>query len=414
MSQFKYKALDSTQKVITGQISAKDRSEAANGINRMGYTPLVVQEIREKYQVKGSVPLIDKITFCRYIGSMLSSGLSLSDGLSVLKDEVKQPLMSRILNDMLYSLEQGQQLSAVFERYPTVFEPFFLTLVRAGEVSGKLAEVFKYLETELHAEYNLKSKIKGALLYPAVVFSAMIGIGVLMFFFVLPQIGKVFLNLKVPLPTFTKTMFSFSLWLSQQFVPIIVGALLLITLAVFALQKDKVRRLLFRIAEMAPLVKNLVKKIDLARFNRIFSTLIRSAVPITEALEISLDSLSWHEYRDMSKSITDEIRKGKPLSQVLKSKKAFPPLMTQMVTAGEKTGQLDSSLNDLAAFYEQEVEEELKNLTQILEPVLMLLVGIAVGVMILSIIAPIYSVVGNFQQAAGGPNNVAPPPPGAP
>ncbi len=408
MPQFKYKALDVNQRVVDGQIAAKNRNEAAGTLNRLGYTPLVVTQIQEKYQIKGKMPLIDKVTFCRYMGSMLSSGLSLSEGLLVLKDEVKQPLMSRILNDMLYSLEQGQQLSAVFEKYPTVFEPFFLTLVRAGEVSGKLAEVFKYLETELHAEYNLKSKIKGALLYPAVVFAAMIGIGILMFFFVLPQIGKVFLNLKIPLPTFTKTMFSVSMWLSGHFVPIIISVMIFVTMAVFALQKDKVRRLIFRFAEIVPLVKNLVKKIDLARFNRIFSTLIRSAVPITEALEISLDSLSWPEYRAMSKSISDEIRKGKPLSEVLKNKKAFPPLMTQMVTAGEKTGQLDSSLNDLAAFYEQEVEEELKNLTQILEPVLMLLVGIAVGVMILSIIAPIYSVVGNFQQAAGMPN-AAPP-----
>jgi len=408
MSQFKYKALDESQNVVAGQVSAKNRTEAAQAINRLGQTPLVVTEILEKYQVRGNVPLIDKITFSRYMGSMLFSGLSLSEGLSVLKDEVKQPLMNRILNDMLYSLEQGLQLSAVFEKYPTVFEPFFLTLVKAGEVSGKLAEVFKYLETELKAEYNLKSKIKGALLYPAVVFMAMIGIGVMMFFFVLPQIGKVFLNLKIPLPTFTKTLFTFSLWLSQKFIPIMVSAVVFIILTVFALQKPKVKKLLFRLGVMVPLAKNLIKKIDLARFNRIFSTLIRSAVPITDALEISLDSLSWHEYRQLSKTITDNVRKGKPLSQVFKSTKVFPPLMIQMVTAGEKTGQLDATLGDLASFYEQEVEEELKNLTQILEPVLMLLVGIAVGVMILSVIAPIYSVVGNFQQAAGGPG-VAPP-----
>jgi type II secretory pathway component PulF len=322
--------------------------------------------------------------------------------------------MNRILNDMLYSLEQGQQLSAVFEKYPTVFEPFFLTLVRAGEVSGKLAEVFKYLESELRSEYNLMSKIKGALLYPAVVFSAMIGIGILMFFFVLPQIGKVFLNLKIPLPVFTKTLFTVSIWLSHQLIPIMISAIVAIVLVIYALRQKKIRQLIFRISETIPLVKNLVRKIDLARFNRIFSTLIRSAVPITEALEISLESLTWHGYRNLSKTITDEIRKGKSLSEVLKSYKSFPPLMTQMVTAGEKTGQLDSSLGDLASFYEQEVEEELKNLTQILEPVLMLLVGIAVGVMILSIIAPIYSVVGNFQQAAGGPSAVQPPPPGAP
>ena len=157
----------------------------------------------------------------------------------------------------------------------------------------------------------------------------------------------------------------------------------------------------FRLLVLLPVVKNLIKRIDLARFNRIFSTLLKSAVPITEALEISLSSLSWNEYRDLAKTVPDEVRKGRSLSTVIKAKRIFPSLMVQMISAGEKTASLDTMLSDLASFYEEEVEEELHGLTQIIEPMLMLVVGIGVGVMILSVIAPIYSVVGNFQNAAG-------------
>jgi type II secretory pathway component PulF len=170
----------------------------------------------------------------------------------------------------------------------------------------------------------------------------------------------------------------------------------------FSLRKREVRDFLFRLIRPVPMVHNLLKKIDMARFCRIFSTLIRSAVPITEALEISLAALSMPELRAMTTVFPDEIKKGKSLSTTVKESNLFPSLVVQMMTAGEKTGTMDAVLADLATFYEEEVEEEVKGLTQIIEPVLMLFVGIAVGVMILSIIAPIYSVIGNFQSAAGG------------
>lgn len=403
MPNFTYKALNSEKRVTEGILSGHSREEVAQVLAKRSLSPLVIKEISEHGSIRGSVPAIDKIIFCRYLSTMLSSGLSLSEGIEVLREETKQPLMRVILGDMSYSLEQGQQLSSVFERYPKVFESYFLVLTRAGEVSGKLAEVFKHLENELRSEYGLMSKIKGALMYPGIVFSAMLGIGTLMFFFVLPQIGKVFLNLKLPLPTFTRLLFQFSIVLKDQMIPILVMSLVLVVGAYFAFQKRAVRDLLFYAIRPIPVVRNMIKKIDLARFTRIFSTLLKSAVPITEALEISLNSLAWYEYRNLAKLLPGEIRKGRSLAAAMGENRVFPSLMIQMITAGEKSGTVDTALADLATFYEQEVEEELKNLTQILEPVLMLLVGIAVGVMILSIIAPIYSVVGSFQQAAGGP-----------
>ncbi|MCX8009112.1 MAG: type II secretion system F family protein, partial [Patescibacteria group bacterium] len=397
-----YKAIDKDKHIIEGVISAKTKKEAADHLGNQSLTPLIIKEVREKFLIGGTIPEVDKITFCRYIHIMLATGLSISEGIDVLKRETKHPLMKRILSDMQYGLEQGQSLSAIFERYPSVFESYFITLMKAGEASGKLAEVFEYLEIQLRSEYNLKSKVKGALLYPAIVFLAMIGIGILMFFFILPQIGKVFLSLSLPLPFMTKFMFQLSIVLSGYIIPIAFGVFGGIVVFFFAIKTKTFKDTVIGILGQIPLIKKLIKKVDLARFCRIFSTLIRSAVPITDALEISFSLLTWKQYRSLSPHICDEIRKGKALAVVMKETNIFPSLFVQMVAAGEKTATLDETLGDLAVFYEQEVEEEVKGLTQIIEPVMMLCVGVAVGVMILSIIAPIYSVVGNFQQTMQG------------
>ena len=239
------------------------------------------------------------------------------------------------------------------------------------------------------------------MLYPSVVFTAMIGIGVLMFFFILPQIGKVFLNLKLPLSKPTQIMFNVSLALSGYKYSILVGSLVVVIVLALYLRTKSGKRFLILVISPMPVIRNLIKQIDLARFSRLFSTLLKSGVPITQALEISLESLSYVKYRKFSKEIIEQITKGQSLSTTFKTTKMFPPLLTQMIASGEKSGTLDVTLKDLAIFYEDEVENAVKKLTQILEPILMLGVGIGVGVMVLSVITPIYSVVSNLQ--ATGP-----------
>lgn len=402
MPQFVYKAINAEKKVVSGTISANTPTEGANSLSAQGLVVFSIAQKENASATKGKLPIVEKITFCRYMGIMLQTGLSLTEGIEVLARETKHPVMKRILAEMSAGLEQGQPLSHIFERFPAVFEPYFLTLMRAGEVSGNLAEVFNHLEAELRAEHSLKSKVKSALMYPAIIFIAMIGIGIMMFFFVLPQIGKVFLNLKLPLPAITKFLFQVSIFMSSQMLLIAVLTIVMIVAGVFALRTKQAQRIVLHILTIVPVVRALVQKIDIARFCRIFSTLIKSAVPITEALELSVSLLSYEPYRIAGEAIPNEVRKGRSLAQAMKERSVFPSLLVQMVAAGEKTATLDATLGDVASFYEGEVEEEVKGLTQIIEPVMMLLVGISVGLMILSIIAPIYSVVGSF-QTGGGP-----------
>jgi len=305
--------------------------------------------------------------------------------------------MRQILDDIVYNLERGQNLSAALSSYPKVFDKFFLTLVKSGEVSGTLAESFHYLEQQLRAEYSLTQKIKSALMYPGIVFLAMIGIGFLMFFFILPQIGRVFTSMTIPIPAATRAIFTISMTAADYRYPLIALIIIAFVALFLFLKKPMGKKLVMTIISPLPIVSNLLQQIDIARFCRIFSTLVASSVPITESIDIALSSMSHPKYSHLNTIITDQVRQGKSVSYAFSQNKIFPALLTQMIAAGEKSGTLDTALSDLAEFYEEEVSEAVKKTTQLLEPMLMLVVGVGVGGIILAIIAPLYSVVGNLQ-----------------
>ncbi|MFC1748267.1 type II secretion system F family protein [Pseudomonadota bacterium] len=371
----------------------------ATDLQNKGLTPLSVKAIKQSTNTRKNLPLIEKINFCRYVATMLKSGLSITEIISVIAEEATHPVTKKILDDINFGIQHGQALSTIMARYPNSFDNFFVTIVKAGEVSGTLAQSFSQIEKELRSEHSLKQKIGGALLYPAVVFSAMIGIGTIMMFFVLPQIGRVFLNLKLPLAAPTRMLFEVSLTINDNKTLILVGVVISLVIIVFTSRTKFGKTFFMKILTPIPVVKSLLKQIDIARFCRIFSTLLGSGVPITQALEISLNSLNYPSYTASAARVIQDVTKGKTLSAAIKSNKVFPPLLTQMIAAGEKSGTLDETLKDLGDFYEEEVEAGVKKATQVLEPVLMLIVGIGVGIMILSVITPIYSVVNNIQNA---------------
>lgn len=402
MPSFTYKAVTVSNQIVNGSLTAPSASEVNADLKKQGLRPITIHEELTIKASASTIPTIEKITFCRYVSTMLVSGLSLSEGISVLKSETKHPVMRQILNDILYYLERGQTLSQALAIYPKIFDKFFIALVKAGEISGTLAESFKYLETEIRSEYSLSQKLKGALTYPAVVCSAMVGIGGLMIFFIMPQIGKVFLSMTMPIPQITRMIFQFSLTIAKYRLLIFgVGGISVVSLFLFFKQPAG-RAFAMKVVQPIPIVKHLLQQIDIARFCRIFSTLIASAVPITDSLEIALASLTNPMYKHISKAVVDQVMQGSTIASVFKEHQAFPPLLIQMIAGGEKSGTLDKTLVDLASFYEEEVEEAVKKSTQLLEPLLMLVVGIGVGGMILAIIAPMYSVVGSFQGAATG------------
>jgi type IV pilus assembly protein PilC len=401
MPIFFYRAINSQNQITESTLNATSKDEVASALTQKGLTPLIIKDNKDSSFSNKTLPTIEKITFCRYVSTMLRSGLSITDSITVLSQEATHPLTKRILNDLSYGIEHGQSLSSIFAHYPNIFDNFFITIVKAGEISGTLAQTFEQVEKEMRSEYNLKQKITGAMMYPAIVFVAMLGIGILMFFYILPQIGKVFLNLKLPLAAPTRRMFELSIFLSKNTLAILIGSIFALVFTVVFFRTRKGKKLFISLVSPIPVVKNLIKQIDIARFCRVFSTLLASGVPITQALEISLTSLTYSRFHNAAGVIVEQVSKGKSLAVAFKTYHVFPPLLTQMIASGEKSGSLDSTLRDLGSFYEEEVESAVKQATQLLEPLLMLLVGVGVGVMILSVITPIYSVVSNLQVGSG-------------
>ncbi len=398
MPSFQYKGVTSQNTITTGTMTAPTAAEVSAELQKQSIRPISIREVMSVKTSQSDLPAVEKITFCRYVATMLAAGLSLNEGISVLKNETRHPVMKQILNDVMYHLERGQSLSQALVLYPKSFDKFFIALVRAGEVSGTMSESFKYLEEKIRSEYSLNQKIKGALAYPGFVIAAMGGIGSIMLFFVMPQIGKVFLSMTVPIPEMTKMMFRTSVTLSMYRIPIMIGLVAFIAANVIFFSQPVGKKLLIRFISPLPLIKNLLYQIDVARFSRIFSTLISSAVPVTESLDIALNSLTNPIYKKHAKTIINEVMQGKTIASVFREHNIFPPLLIQMIAGGEKSGTLDKTLADLSSFYESEVEEAVKKSTQLLEPALMLIVGIGVGGMILSIIAPMYSVVGSMSN----------------
>ena len=397
MPVYAFKAVSKENKVIEGTATGNSPQEIVDSLKREGLRPLTIKTEVTKNKSKLTLPDTEVISLCRYLGSMINSGLPLSEGVAVLREETKNKTTRHILNEMSYSLERGKKLSETFAYYENIFDTFFITLVKAGEASGTLGKTFTYLERQLKASKKLKASVKSAMTYPTIVLSALVIVGLMLLLFILPNIGQVFLKMKITLPRFTELMFT----AATTYAPFrwyILGGLAVFGIFAFLFfQTTEGKRLLLNVFIKIPLVRRFVQKIDIARFCRTFGTLVSSAVPITEALHIAVDTMSSPKYIEGGKKIIEDVGKGVTIAQSIKKHKVFPSLITQMIAAGETSGTLDRTLADLAEFYEEEVAVAVKNSTKLIEPALMIFVGVGVGAMILSIIAPLYSVVGNLQ-----------------
>lgn len=406
MALFEYKAKDKKGKIIQEIIEAPSRKAAAVILRDQDLKVLVIRKTEQAQAISERirrVSVIEKAIFCRYLSTMMKAGLPLAEAVEIMAKEATNLKMHRILRDLQYSLQRGEKLSNVFSRYPEVFDSVFITLTRAGEESGTLEKSFEYLATQLMSSYELSQKVKGALLYPAVIISAMAGVGVIMITFVLPRISKVFLRLRIDLPLPTRVLLSLSNFLGEHYLWALAGLLAIIVGTIILLRLSKTRKALLRLVSKLPVLSRLFNQLDLARFSRTLSTLLKSGVPILDSIKVSVDLLTQKKFIALGKTFEEEIQKGRSLSDAIsKGEGIFPALMTQSIRAGEKSGSLEVVLEELADFYEQEIEHTLKSFTSILEPVLMLIIGVAVGAMVISIIAPIYSVIGSLQPQQPG------------
>ena len=406
MGIFSYKAQDIHGQIQEDTISASTREDAISALKASNLQILTLKSADIMGLAGyGRISLEEKVAFCRFMATMLHSGLSIPEALEIMRSETKRSRMKKLLSDLSFQTQKGKNLTSVLTQYKNDFDPVFLTMIKVGEESGTLEKSFEYLNKQLAASHEFTQKVKGALMYPAIILIAMILNGLVMVLFVLPKVAAVFLKLDVPLPLPTKIILTVGELIGTHTFLSIFGLIALIVLSILVLYIKSTRDFLFRRLQQLPIIHPIVTQIDLARFARTLSTLSRSGVSITESLNVTAEILTDTKLRNQAKKFSDGVSKGESLYQVLsKNNKLFPPLMLETIKAGEKTGTLDQTLEEMAIFYESEVDYALKRGTALLEPVLMLFIGIVVGAMVIIMVAPIYGIIGGLQSQIGSPS----------
>lgn len=399
MPLYTYKAKDKKGKVFEEVIQSANREGAASALKSDGYQVLTIKKFDTEVSslFRGKIKISDKASFCRFLATMLRAGMPLPEALDTIRQEMENKRLHKILIDVTFQVRKGTSLSASLSKYAKDFDPVFLTMIKAGEESGTIDKTFDYLSKQLLASHEMSQKVKGALIYPAVIIVAMVANGVLMVTFVLPKISEVFSQLDLELPFTTKVILAIGKFVGGNTV-LSLGSIFLAVIIIFLLfYVRRTRKLLFSGFSRLPVVKRLVDQIDVARYARTLSALLKSAVPILPALDVSADTLSQDRLKKVAKEFSPAVATGESLSEVLQNtKKIFPQVMIQTIRAGEESGTLEQVLEELADFYEKEVDYSLKGLTSVIEPVLMLVIGVAVGGMVVMMVIPIYSIVGNL------------------
>jgi type IV pilus assembly protein PilC len=343
------------------------------------------------------VPVQEKIIFARHLAIMVKASMSLVDGLKMLKKQTKSKSMAKILDQLASDVSSGQFLASSMEKFKNIFGDLFINVIRVGEAGGILYENLNYLAEELKKKNELRKKIIGAFIYPAVVIGSTFGIAGLLAVYIFPKIVPVFTSLGVKLPFTTRALMATSSFLINNGLWVLVGLIVFI-IAIWLIRKIRlVSLLLAKVTLGIPLIGKMVRDYNLANFCRTLGLLLKSDIKVVEAVNTTADSLSNLAYKNALKKIAQEVIKGEEISKHLeKNTHLFPPMLTQMIAVGEKTGNLSETFLYISDFYEEELDEVVKNLSVVLEPILMVMMGVIVGFVAVSIITPIYSVTQNL------------------
>jgi type IV pilus assembly protein PilC len=329
----------------------------------------------------------------RNLGSMLKAGLTVTRALSVIERQSTNPKLKEVLKDITARINNGEQFFEALKEYPDVFSDLYVAMIKAGEESGNLAESLQTLSIQMERSSNLTKKIKGAMIYPAIVISVMIIIGILMMIYVMPQITSVFKSINMDLPATTRFLISTSdFFANHTFLTLVIMAGTVF--GVISFFRSKTGRIASSWAVVRiPVVGTMAKETNSARTARTLSSLLNSGVDVIQAIEITEEVVQNVFYKQVLQEARTRVEKGTALSEIfIERTDLYPILVGEMIMVGEETGQISGMLGELAIFYETEVERKTKDLSTIIEPLLMVAIGAGVGFFALAMIAPIYSI----------------------
>lgn len=420
---YNYKATTSDGRTVNGSVEAADKQALLTMLHKQGLHPILVSVGKKKksgssglFKPKQKVKLTDLVIFTRQLSTMISAGVPLARSMAALQSEASNPYFQEILASISKDIESGMPLGDAFAKFPNVFSDVYVNMVRAGEEGGILDDILKRLATQVEQDSSMRKKIKSASTYPVVLLVVTIVAFFGMMLFVIPKLGTILNSLGGPnakLPIYTEILLNVSEFFTQSsimqltHIPIIsklpnilvflvlIGFVITRILRYIKTPRGKYRfhSLLLKI----PVLKNVITKIAVARFSRTFASLMGAGVSVLDALEVTGAAIGNKVIEEELKIAADEVRNGKPLSDPISKSKYFPAIVAQMLVVGEETGQIDTVLTKVADFYEEEVSVLIDGLASIIEPVMIVFLGGAVGLIAASVMGPI----ANLSKGAG-------------
>lgn len=401
--KFSYQARTKNGESQSGVVEAFSREVALTLLQKHGLFITTLEEAKarpffaKEIKFLGGISKIDKAIFARQLSIMFKSKVSLTESLRVMVTQTEKPTFQEKILKISEDVEGGSPLSKALSRFPDVFSPFFVGMIKSGETAGKLSQALEYLADHLEKESDFQSRIQGAMMYPILVTTVMLGVIALMVFFVFPSIMDIVEELGTEPPLVTKIVFG-AVGFLKKWIVVIVIALITLVLFIFQYLKTSEGKTLWdKTSIKIPIVGDLLKKIYLARFAENLSTLISGGVQIASALETAGETIGNGVFRNIINEAQDAVRGGSQINTVFaKYPESFPPLFTQMTLVGEKTGTLEETLMHVVNFYQKEVDRSLENVLSLLVPLTIVVLGIVVGGMVGSVLLTLYDVMGTM------------------
>jgi len=400
MPLFRYTAKNDHGETLKGKVEAQTTVQAAavlrgRGLLIISVIPMNAGGSNPLQDILFGVKFDDVVTFTRQLSTMIPAGLPLTQGLTILAQQSK-PTMSKLVNDLLREIEGGTSFSAALEKQPKIFSKVYTQLVRAGEAGGVLDTVLERLAENMEKDKDLKAKTRGALIYPAIVVIAMFVVALVMMIFVIPKLTEMYKDFGAELPFATQLLIDVSNLVARFWW---VGGLAAFGGSILFKRWVKTksgRRTWDMLMLKLPVFGAVKQKVVLTEFTRTLSLLLGAGISLLQALEIVAEGLNNSIYGDAIKDSTQQVEKGVTFSQSISKYATFPPILSQMVAVGEETGKLDDVLLKLSLYFQSESENSIKNMTTALEPMIMVVLGLGVGLMVVAIIMPIYSLTSQF------------------
>lgn len=398
--KFSYKAIKNNE-VVNASIEAATEVEVLNYLKKNAYTPIFIKQdkplLPQFSAIFDKVAFVDIVDFTRQLAIMLNAGLTLVDCLSILEKQITKEEMVSLIKSIQKDILSGVTFSRALQKYPEHFPNLYIALVKSGEASGKLSEILLKLADNLEKQREFQAKIKGALTYPIVVLIGMFAIMFIMITFVIPKLLNLYKDFNIELPVTTKILMSVSSFLAQFWPLVIVGGFVASGFIQRYLKTERGKLALDTVLLRLPIFGKIVSISSLVDATRTLSILIGAGVSILDTLSIIVETTENSLYRISFKNILKQVEKGVSLGDSFNNENLFPPILVQMVTVGERTGNLDDTMMRISHYFDLESEEAVKTITTLIEPLILVVLGVGVGFLVISVITPIYNLTSSFK-----------------